>query len=268
MKKFFKSILVLLLILLPVTFASAKKTTKTTTTQAASAPSVVDMYIFYGDGCSHCAELEEYIKTSLRSDSRVKDIVRITYFETWYDTTNQQFLSAVSKELGTEIKGVPFILIGDQTFSGFGGQMGEDLVAKIIEQSKNNKYVDVIAKVKASSGITPVSSDPENKGAATETEKTDSSKNDIIGYVILGITVVIILIIIFTRTSDDDEDEDDDDDEEDESEDDEESDEDDDEDEDESEDEEEEKVVEEKKTNKKTATTKKKTTKRSTKKRK
>ena len=105
MKKILKSLLVLLLVLVPVTFAQAKKTTTTkTTTVAAKAPNTVNMYVFYGDGCPHCAELEEYIKSNLKKDARVKDFINVVYYETWYDTTNQQFLSAVGQELEVSVR--------------------------------------------------------------------------------------------------------------------------------------------------------------------
>ena len=121
MKKILKSLLVLLLVLVPVTFAQAKKTTTNkTTTVAAKAPNTVNMYVFYGDGCPHCAELEEYVKSNLKKDARVKDFINVVYYETWYDETNQKLLSAVGQALNIEIKGVPFVVIGTEYFSGYG----------------------------------------------------------------------------------------------------------------------------------------------------
>ena len=219
MKKILKSLLVLLLVLVPVTFAQAKKTTTTkTTTVAAKAPNTVNMYVFYGDGCPHCAELEEYIKSNLKKDARVKDFINVVYYETWYDTTNQQFLSAVGQELEVSVRGVPFIVIGSDYFEGYGSQMNDSIIAKLTENKDNAKYVDVVDKVIKSSGIKPNTSNPEEGKDSKEDEKEESSKNDVIGIVILGITVVIIIIIIFTRHSDEDEDDDDSEDEKDEEE--------------------------------------------------
>lgn len=260
MKRFLKSLLVLLLVLVPMTFANAKKKTTTTTTTAATnnTASVINMYVFYGDGCPHCAELEEYVKNNLKLDSRVKDIINVVYFETWYNTTNQQFLSVVGQALGVEIKGVPFIIIGDDYFSGYGSTMNEEIVAKILEKKSDKKYYDLIANLAQQSGITPVTSNPESSSEAEANEKTDSKKNDTVGIIILGVTVVIIIAIIFTRNTsndDDDEDDDEDDDSEDDSDDSEEDE------EDEDDDEESEEVVEEKKTVKKSTASKKKSTK-------
>lgn len=206
MKRFFKTLLVLVLILMPITFASAKKTTTTTT--ATQTTDKVTMYVFYGNGCPHCEELEQYIATTLKKDSRVKDYLEVKYFETWYDETNQNVLSAIGNALQVDVKGVPFVVIGNDYFSGYGAQMNEEIVSKIQSQKDNDKYVDVVATVTAQTKVYPNESNPEAGIDAGETEKNDSKKNDVIGIVILGITVVIILAIIFTKHSDDaDEDE-------------------------------------------------------------
>ena len=239
MKRLFKTLLVLLLVLMPITFASAKKTTTTT---AAAAPGKVNIYVFYGNGCPHCADLEEYVKNTLRKDSRVKDMFEVIYYETWYDSTNQQFLTQVANYMNMEIKGVPFVLIGDQYFSGYGSTMNEEIVSTIQKEAANAKYTDVVANVVAATNITPVQSYPEDAIEDKDGNK-DSKKNDVIGIIILGVTVVIILAIIFTRHADDSDDE---------------------EDEEVEEEKTEEKVEEKPKAVKKTTSTKKKTTKKKT----
>ena len=201
MKRFFKTLLVLLLVLMPVTFANAKKTT--TTTAAAPTTDKMNMYVFYGNGCPHCADLETYIKNNLKKDSRVKDMINVIYYETWYDETNQKFISYVGQALNVEVKGVPFVVIGDQYFSGYGEQMNEEIVSTIQKVKDSGKYTDVVATVAAQTKITPNESNPEAGIESQEDEKDDSKKNDVIGIVILGVTVVIILAIIFTKHSDD-----------------------------------------------------------------
>ena len=201
MKRFFKTLLVLLLVLMPVTFANAKKTT--TTTAAAPASDKMNLYVFYGNGCPHCEELEQFIATSLKKDSRVKDLINVIYYETWYDETNQMLVSAVGQALNVEVKGVPFFVIGDQYFSGYGSQMNEEIVSTIQKVQESGKYTDVVAAVSASTKITGNESNPEAGIATEDDKKDDSKKNDTIGIIILGVTVVIILAIIFTKHSDD-----------------------------------------------------------------
>lgn len=201
MKRFFKTLLVLMLVLVPVTFANAKKTT--TTTAATTASDKMNMYVFYGNGCPHCADLEVFIKNKLKKDSRVNDKINVIYYETWYDETNQKLLSAVGQALNVEIKGVPFVVIGTEYFSGYGETMDEEIVSTIQKVSDSGKYVDVVATAAAQAKVTPNVSNPESGIDSQEDEKDDSKKNDVIGIIILGVTVVIILAIIFTKHSDD-----------------------------------------------------------------
>lgn len=207
MKNFIKSLLVALLVFVPVTFASAKKTT--TTTVAAQAPGVVNMYVFYGDGCPHCADLEAYIKTTLRKDDSVKDKFNVVYYEVWNKAgdhaQNIDLFNATGAALGTQPSGVPFFVIGDQYFSGYGETMNETIVNTIKDQASNNKYVDVVASLVDQMSVKPVTSNPEESIEDKEDEK--SSNTDIVGIIILGVTVVVILLIIFIKNDDDDDEE-------------------------------------------------------------
>ena len=202
MKKLIKSLLVALLLVVPVTFASAK----TTTTTQGTAPGKVNMYVFYGDGCSHCLALETYIKTSLRKNDQVKDKVNIIYYEVWNysgdHAQNAELMSAVGSSLGTNPTGVPFYVIGDKFFSGYGESYNDTIVNTILDQASNNKYVDVVQTLADKMKEKPQESNPEDK-IEGEGDK-GSSNTDVIGFVILGITVVVVLIICFTKDKDED----------------------------------------------------------------
>ena len=205
MKKFVKTLLVALLVLMPVTFASAKKTT--TTTQASTAPGVVNIYVFYGDGCPHCADLETYIKTTLRKDEKVKNKFQVVYYEVWNKSNdhsqNIELFNAVGEALGTEPSGVPFFVIGDQYFSGYGESYNSTIVQTILDEASNSKYVDVVGKLVEQMTVKPVESNPEASIDSEENEK--KSNTDIVGIIILGVTVVVVLIIIFTKSPEEDE---------------------------------------------------------------
>ncbi len=202
MKRFLKTLFLLLLVIMPVTFASAKKTT-TTTAASTGTPDKVTMYVFYGSTCPHCQELEEYIATTLKKDSRVKDILEVKYYEVWENSTNASFMTTVGTQLGTQVKGVPFIVIGEKYFSGYGETMNEEIVSTIKNQKDNSKYVDVVAELVKATGAQLTESNPEPAGA--NDNKDETKKNNIIGIVILVVTLAVIVIIIFTRHKDEDE---------------------------------------------------------------
>lgn len=210
MKKILKTLLVLLLVVTPVTFASAKKTTTTTT---AKGPGTVTMYVFYGDGCPHCADLEEYIKNTLRKDESVQGKFEVVYYEVWNvkedgktaddHPQNKTLFAEVSTKLtGKAATGVPFYVIGEKYFSGYGETFNSEIVNTILTQAANPDYKDVVAEAVAEMTTKPEVSNPEVDDESDANEKTN--KTDVVGLVILGITVVVVLAIIFTRHSDED----------------------------------------------------------------
>ena len=200
MKKIIKTILVLLLVLLPVTFASAKTTT---TAAPTTAPGKVTMYVFYGSTCPHCQELENYIKNTLKKNKELEGKFEVVYYEVWNDATNSGFLTTLGQKINYEIKGVPFFMIGEKYYSGYGEQMNSEIETRIKTEAENPGYVDVVAKTMQEAGVKLNTSDPESAISSPEDEKDESKTNDMIGYIILGVTVVVLILIIFTRRTDD-----------------------------------------------------------------
>jgi len=66
--------------------------------------------LFYGDGCSHCQEVEDFI-----AQNKIEDRVEITRMEVWYDKNNQATLAMVVKKCGINVNsvGVPFLYDGN-----------------------------------------------------------------------------------------------------------------------------------------------------------
>lgn len=274
MKKFVKFFLVLCAIMLPFMSVDAKKTTTTTSAKTASGEPI-NIYIFYGNGCPHCAELEEYMKNTLKQDSNYNGMFKTVYYEVWYNSTNSGLMSSVAEHFNYSVSGVPFFVIGDKYFSGYGDTMNDQITAAIKEAYENPDYVDVVAQVEKETGVTGEETNPEETTStdSSDNEKNTSSSNDTIGYVILGITVVVIILIIFFRKNDDSDEDSDDEDEEDENDDSDDEDDDDESDDDEEKDEEDtnepaedEKKEETKKSTKSKSSAKKSTSKKTTKK--
>jgi glutaredoxin len=78
--------------------------------------------LFYGDGCPHCAIVEEYIK-----ENSIGDKISFTQKEVYYNQNNAKELEAKAKICGlpADSIGVPFLwdgekcLIGDQPIIDF-----------------------------------------------------------------------------------------------------------------------------------------------------
>lgn len=110
---------------------------------------VNNVYLFYGDGCPHCAK-EELFLTDLKTEEQYKDL-KVTKFEVWHNTKNADLLNRTAKLLNLKVSGVPLTVIGSQHLVGFddvettGEQIKtlinedgqEDLVASLLSTSSS-----------------------------------------------------------------------------------------------------------------------------------
>lgn len=92
----------------------------------------VKMYIFRGRGCSHCYELLEFINDELIK--KYKDKVTFEVYETWNNKDNAQLFKRVAQFMGDSSNGVPYIIIGDKSWSGFSESNKSEIKQKIKEQ--------------------------------------------------------------------------------------------------------------------------------------
>ena len=75
----------------------------------------ITLYLFYGDGCPHCAQ-EKIFLDSIKDSYDNLDIVM---YEVWKNPENQKFLEQVKNELGIQRSGVPVTIIGDTYMVGW-----------------------------------------------------------------------------------------------------------------------------------------------------
>lgn len=151
MKKLRKILLVLILMLVVVPF-NVKADEK-----------VINIYLFYGDGCPHCAAEEEFLDEYLKD----KDNVKLYKYEVWYDKTNQEYLQKVQKKLNDKQSGVPYTVIGDKVLLGYmDGVTDVTIKSYVNEYLENNHYVDYVGKITNVSDI------------KDDSDKIDTKNND------------------------------------------------------------------------------------------
>ena len=150
MKKILKYLIVFaVFLLLPV---SAKADEK-----------VINIHLFYGNGCPHCAAEEEFLSDYLKDRTDVK----LYKYEVWYDSHNQELLSKVQKEMGTTNKnGVPFTVIGKKTIVGYADGVTDEQIKDAINYYLENDYRDYAGEVTG-------------KVKKTEEVKEDTKKDEI-----------------------------------------------------------------------------------------
>lgn len=147
----------------------ADETTQDTTTEATEEVSKeVPIYFFFGDGCSYCAAAEAWfdeIEAEYGSKFEVKG------YETWYSQENAELMQKVAAARNETADGVPYIIIGDQSWAGFADEYKNEILSKIdsvYEQDVNTRY-DIMQLVETGS---------------TNEEKKDGG-NDVLSLIII-----------------------------------------------------------------------------------
>ena len=104
----------------------------------------IKAYLFYGDGCPHCADEEEFFEGYLDNN----DDVELVRFEVWKSSENRELLSKVQEKLNDHRSGVPFLVIGNTVILGYTDGVTDDTIKETIEEYRNdNDYEDIVDKV-------------------------------------------------------------------------------------------------------------------------
>ena len=104
----------------------------------------INLYLFYGDGCPHCAEEEKFLDKYLTKE---KD-VNLTKFEVWHSQENRDLLIKVQDKLNNHENGVPYLIIGDQVIVGYLDGTTDSKIKKVVNNyKKDNSYEDYVSKI-------------------------------------------------------------------------------------------------------------------------
>lgn len=183
MKKFLGLLMALLLVIIPVNiYAEEDK-------KEEAEKEKVRLHIFYGETCSFCAELHAFTDQLLK-DKDYNYMFEVVDYEVWYDEVNSDLMSSVAQYLGVSVTGVPFYVIGEKSFSGYSDETSPQKIKDAIEEAYNDEdYEDVVTGI----GEGNITVDDKDLDEVEE-------DNDVIGYIILGITAVIVIAIICGRS--------------------------------------------------------------------
>lgn len=143
--KYLVIVLVALLIIPFGVFAEGEEETNTENNVEATAESTeekkeVPLYFFRGEGCSHCAEAEEWFKSI---EEEYGSYFEIKDYETWYDTENQALMERVAEARGESADGVPYIIVGNKSWNGFAEEYKEQIIDEIktvYEEPEDERY--------------------------------------------------------------------------------------------------------------------------------
>ena len=149
----------------------------------------VTIYIFRGQGCSHCFDALTYFNEEA---SKYSNFFEVKTYEVWYNEKNALLLNAVVEAKKQERGGVPYIVIGENySKTGFTNEFGEELIAKALEEYQNKEYKDLVSEIAAGvedEKMTTLREACIEEGI--EVDKRDTSSDAII---VIGIFAVVIL---------------------------------------------------------------------------
>lgn len=91
---------------------------------------VVNIYLFYGSTCPHCADEKDVLKLL---EEKYKNRIKVYKYEVWENKKNHNIMMEVKEELGvtTSLTSVPFTVIGTKYYTGYSEFVGKDIERQI-----------------------------------------------------------------------------------------------------------------------------------------
>ena len=95
----------------------------------------VNLYIFYGDGCGFCEKAKTWFS---EIEAEYGDKFNVVEYEVWYNEENSKLMSAVAEARKEDVDGVPYIIVGNQSWNGFADDYKESILSKIESEYKQD----------------------------------------------------------------------------------------------------------------------------------
>lgn len=166
----------MLVVLLVISWTSAFFSPAHAQTPAPSDSVVV--YIFWGDGCPHCAVAKPFLENIAAKDPRV--ILR--EYEVWYNEDNQKLFQQMGASFGFKPSAVPTIFIGNRHWEGYTDEIGQELQAAI-NDCLSSGCVDAGQAINPGAAAT---SQPGAEGAPTPQPASTAETAKVINVPLLG----------------------------------------------------------------------------------
>ena len=104
----------------------------------------VNIYLFRGNGCGHCKNFVTFLYENIDELGKYFNLVS---YEIFYNQDNSKLMSKVSKFFGEEATGVPYIVIGDKFFAGYGAGSNEEIKKAIKDLYESKDRYDVFEEM-------------------------------------------------------------------------------------------------------------------------
>jgi len=96
----------------------------------------INIYLFRGNGCGYCNNFLKFLNNNIDEYGKYFNLVSYEVFE---NQNNASLLTEVSTFMGGAVTTVPYIVIGEEVFSGFSEQSNGDAIKKAIKELYESK---------------------------------------------------------------------------------------------------------------------------------
>lgn len=133
------------------------------------AASELNIYLFWGNGCPHCAKEKTYLAEILPDYPNVK----LDTYEIYSSQENVNLMQKTADKLNVNASGVPFLIIGDKEFVGFAEGTTDNEIKDRLQYCTDNSCPDSVAGVIALNTTSTLST----KQTKTESASDKDEKN-------------------------------------------------------------------------------------------
>lgn len=140
----------------------------------ANASNKLNIYLFWGNGCPHCAKEKTFLSKILPD----YPTVTLNQYEVYYSSNNAELMKKVADKIDVDAGGIPFLIIGDKEFVGYSEGTTDKEIESRIKYCLSNGCPDSVNSI-----INP-SKDDDSK--TSKTNNPDSNQKKIIKLPIIG----------------------------------------------------------------------------------
>jgi glutaredoxin len=139
----------------------------------ARADQSVDAYFFWRDGCPHCEKESKFLQMMEQEYPNVN----IQEFEVSLNSDNAALLQRVSNTLKVKVLGVPFLVIGDQAFTGYSEVGIPEQIEQRIQTCSDEACPDSIKALLQPTTDGATSADPATQPDAQPDDRSDLAEH-------------------------------------------------------------------------------------------
>jgi thiol-disulfide isomerase/thioredoxin len=149
--------------------------------QSLQQPYQVAIYLFWGDGCPHCAAAKPFLEGLTKRYPNVE----LRAYEVWYVPDNQKYFTDMATAYGFEAHYVPTIFVGARYWEGYSDQISQEIEDAV-------KACSATGCKDGGVGIIPgiIASEPPEKESSPENQSSEviagNQTSDVIDVPLLG----------------------------------------------------------------------------------